>query len=140
MITNEQIIKANKEILAGKKVADVTKEMGISRQFYYQKIKELGLSTKKDFTENKENKEITKIEDMHDLATLLNTDFNTIHEYVNKEKSIISNIKRMSYLKNNSPIKFQEAVIITIINYYKYNAVALGKLLEKDKKDRASLS
>ena len=68
---------------------------------------------------------------MHDLATLLNTDFDTIHKYVNKEKSIVSNIKRMNYLKNNSPVKFQEAVIITIINFYNYNAVSLGKLLEK---------
>jgi len=134
MITDEQIIQANKEILKGKKVSDVTKKMGISRQFYYQKIKELGLCTRRENTKNKENKEITKIESMHDLAGLLNTDFDTIHKYVNKEKTITSNIKRMSYLKNNSPVKFQEAVIITIINYYKYDAVSLGRLLEKDKK------
>jgi len=67
---------------------------------------------------------------MHDLATLLNTDFNTIHKFVNGDNSIEANIKRMNYLKNHSPLKFQEAVQITILNFYKMDALKLIKILK----------
>ena len=130
MITDEQIKAIHRNIIAGTTVQNATKELGISRAFYYQKIKELGLSTKREIHKKNRPKNVKIISDMHDLALLLNTDFNTVHKYVNTKKSVNANIKRMSYLKINSPLKFQEAVIITILNYYKINSITLIKLLQ----------
>ena len=130
MITNGEIEALHKSILAGEKVKIATEKLGISRAFYYQKIKELGLSTKRETEEKDRTKKIKSITDMHDLATILNTDFNTIHKFVNSENSIEANIKRMNYLKNHSPLKFQEAVKITILNFYKMDALKLIKILK----------
>jgi len=130
MITNDEIKALHKSILAGEKVKIATEKLGISRAFYYQKIKELGLSTKRERDKAKRYEDIRLITDMHDLATLLNTDFNTIHKSVNIENSIEANIKRMNYLKNHSPLKFQEAVSITILNFYKMDALMLIKTLK----------
>jgi len=130
MITNDEIEALHKSILAGEKVKIATEKLGISRAFYYQKIKELGLSTKRETEEKDRTKKIKSITDMHDLATILNTDFNTIHKFVNSVNSIEANIKRMNYLKNHSPLKFQEAVIITILNFYKMDALKLIKILK----------
>jgi len=131
MITDDEIIKLHNSILKGEKVQIATDKLGISRAFYYQKIKELGLSTKREIHKKNRPKNVKLISDMHDLALLLNTDFNTVHKYVNTKKSVNANIKRMSYLKINSPLKFQEAVIITILNYYKIDTIELIKLFKK---------
>jgi len=128
MITNDDIIKIHEDILQGEKVLTATQKLGISKAFYYQKIKELGLSTKREIEKKDRSKQIKSIADMHDLATLLNSDFETVHNYVNTKKSTVSNIKRMNYLKLHSPIKFQEAIITTIVNFYKLDAI---KLIEK---------
>lgn len=130
MIKDSDIIEMHNRILEGKKVNEETKKLGISRAFYYQKIKELGLSTKRELEAKNRNKDIKKINDMHDLAMLLNVDFETVHKYVNSEKSVKANINRMNYLKIHSPIKFQEAVKITILNFYKLDAVKLVKKLK----------
>jgi len=128
MITNDDIIKLHEDILQGEKVLIATQKLGISKAFYYQKIKELGLSTKREIEKKDRSKQIKSIADMHDLATLLNSDFETVHKYVNTKKSTVNNIKRMNYLKLHSPIKFQEAIITTIVNFYKLDAI---KLIEK---------
>lgn len=126
----EDKIKAiHKEILEGKTVSKACKEIEISPAYYYQKLKELGLDTKKKKEEKQRSKKINTIKDMHDLAHLLNTDFDTIHKYVNSKNSIEQNIKRMNYLKLHSPIKFQEAINITILNFYKINPIELIKIL-----------
>jgi len=130
MITDSEIIEMHNRILKGEKVLAATKKLGISRAFYYQKIKELGLCTKRELEEQKRSKDIKSIKDMHDLATLLNTDFETIHKHVNSKSPVQTNIKRMNYLKIHSPIKFQEAVKITILNFYKMDALKLIKTLK----------
>ena len=130
MITDDEIIEIHNRILKGEKVLPATKKLGISRAFYYQKIKELGLSTKRELEAQKSSKDIKSIKNMHDLATLLNTDFKTIHKHVNSKSSVQANIKIMNYLKIHSPIKFQEAVKITILNFYKTDALKLIKTLK----------
>jgi len=132
MIKDSDIKEAHDRILKGNKVNDEIKKLGISRAYYYQKIKEFGLSTKREIEAKNREKNITKINDMHDLATLLNVDFETVHKYVNSEKSIKANINRMNYLKLHSPIKFQEAIKITILNFYKIDAVKLANILKND--------
>jgi hypothetical protein len=129
MTNNEKIKAIHKEILEGKTVSKACKEIGISPAYYYQKLKEIGLNTKKKEQEKQRTKPIKSINDMHDLAQILNTDFNTIHKHVNTKNSIEKNIKRMNYLKLHSPIKFQEAVKITILNFYKMDALKLIKTL-----------
>lgn len=130
MITDSQIKEMHQRILQGNKVKEETEKLGISRAFYYQKIKELGLSTKRELEEKRRKQDIKSIKDMHDLATLLNTDFETIHKYVNSKSSIQANIKRMNYLKLHSPKKFDEAIKITILNFYKLDAIKLIKTLK----------
>ena len=130
MITNDEIKALHKSIVEGEKVQIATEKLGISRTFYYQKIKELGLSTMRERNKKKRYEDIRLITDMHDLASILNTDFTTIHKFVNIEKSIEANIKRMNYLKNHSPLKFKEAVKITILNFYKIDSLKLIKTLK----------
>ncbi|MDL1957636.1 MAG: hypothetical protein LWW95_11430 [Candidatus Desulfofervidus auxilii] len=130
MITDDEIKEIHTKILQGESVKSATKTLDISVAYYYQRIKKLGLSTKRKSLEKKRNSGVKKIKDMHDLAYLLNTDFKELHKYLDTESSVEKNIKKMNYLKNHSPKKFQEAVQIIILNFYKLDAIKLIKTLK----------
>jgi len=133
-ISDADIKNINARILSGERVTDVTSELGISRQFYYEKAKSLDLLNKKDVLVERKKKDINEldeIKDMHDLANILDLSFEAVHKYVNPTKTAATNIKRMNYLKNHSPEKFNEAIIITILNYYKISPINLIKVLKK---------
>ncbi len=131
-ITDDYIKEMWKKVSAGETIQAVTNEAKISREWYYKKCEELGLKTQTKLRDDKNKNEITEISDMHDLAKFLGTDYETVHIYCNLEKTPLSNSKRMNYLKNHSPKKFQEAVITTVINYYKLSPMDIIKLV-KDK-------
>ncbi len=134
MIKDAKIIEIHNSILGGNTVINATREAGISLPSYYQKIKKLGLETKKEIIKKKRKKEgAQSIKDMHDLAELLSLNFQEVHKYVNLKKSTFDNINRMKYLKNNSPVKFKEAILITILNYYKINDIKLFEILSTTK-------
>ena len=130
MITDDEIKDIHNKILQGESVKSATKTLDISVAYYYQRIKKLGLNTKRKSLEKKRSSGVKKITDMHDLAYLLNTDFKELHKYLDTESSVEQNIKKMNYLKNHSPKKFQEAVQIIILNFYKLDAIKLIKTLK----------
>jgi hypothetical protein len=113
----------------GERVKDVLAEYDISRELYYKKCDYLGLQTLREWKLSREIGEITKVEDFHDLAAILDIDYTTLHKYVNLEKSIEANKKQMSYLKNNNPKKYKEALTSTIINYYDLSPINLIQLI-----------
>ncbi|CAA6799758.1 MAG: Unknown protein [uncultured Sulfurovum sp.] len=113
----------------GERVKDVLAEYDISRELYYRKCDYLGLKTSREWKLSREISEITKVEDFHDLAAILSIDYKELHKYVNLDKSIEANIKQMSYLKNNNPKKYQEAILGTIINYYELSPITLIQLI-----------
>jgi len=119
VITDAQIKEIHKRVLRGKKVVDEVKKLGISRAFYYQKVKELKLQTKAEYLKNKPRKAGDKVRDMYDLAKDLDIDFKEVHTYVNLNTTVENNIKRMNYLKNHDPKKFDIAVLKTKKNYVK---------------------
>ena len=131
-ITDDYIKEMWEKVSEGETVQAVTDEAKISREWYYKKCEELGLKTQTKLREDKDKNEITEISNMHDLAKILGTDYDTVHIYSNLDKSSKSNSKRMNYLKNHSPKKFQEAVMTTVINYYKLSPIDIIKLI-KDK-------
>jgi len=129
-ITDDHIKEMWEKVSAGETVQAVTNEAKISREWYYKKCEEIGLKTQKKLQENKDKNEITEISNMHDLAILLDTDYDTVHIYSNPNKSSLANSKRMNYLKNHSPKKFQEAIMTTIINYYKLSPIDIIKMIQ----------
>jgi len=132
MITDEEIRATHKQIIQGKKVKDAVEELGVSRAYYYLKIKELGLSTKRENeASTRAKKHVTKIKDMHDLAQVLNLSYKEVFKYVDTNKDLETNVKRMQYLKDKSPLKYIEAINTTILNYYKIYGIKLIELLNK---------
>lgn len=113
----------------GERVKDVLVEYDISRELYYRKCDYLGLKTSREWKLSREIDEITKVEDFHDLAAILSIDYKELHKYVNLDKSIEANIKQMSYLKNNNPKKYKEALLSTIINYFEISPINLIQLI-----------
>ena len=113
----------------GERVKDVLAEYNISRELYYRKCDYLGLKTSREWKLAREIDEVTKVEDFHDLATILSIDYKKLHKYVNLDKSIEANIKQMSYLKNNNSKKYKEALLSTIINYYEISPINLIQLI-----------
>jgi len=129
-ITNNQIIEIWEKVNNGSTVKEETNKYGISREWYYQKIKELNMKNKKEQQDSINTDELLEITNIDELSKLLDTDNNTIYKYSNLDKPLEANRKRMSYLKNKSPEKFQEAILITIINFYNVSPIQLIKLLK----------
>jgi len=128
-VSDDNIRNIHERILAGESVKKVVEEFGISRQAYHLRKDELGLETKRNNIENI-IKNINKISNMHELAALLDITFNELHKELNPNKGVETNIKRMNYLKNKSPDKFQEAIINLIVNHYKITAIELIEILK----------
>jgi len=128
-VSDDNIRNIHERILAGESVKKVVEEFGISRQAYHLRKDELGLEIKRNNIENI-IKNINKISDMHELAALLDITFNELHKELNPNKGVETNIKRMNYLKNKSPVKFQEAIINLIVNHYKITAIELIEILK----------
>jgi hypothetical protein len=128
-VSDDNIRNIHERILAGESVKKVVEEFGISRQSYHLRKDELGLEIKRNNIENI-IKNINKISDMHELAALLDITFNELHKELNPNKGVETNIKRMNYLKNKSPDKFQEAIINLIVNHYKITAIELIEILK----------
>ena len=131
-INNSDIQSIWERIKNGERVKDVLTEYDISRELYYKKCDYLGLKTKREWKLSRDISEITKVEDFHDLAAILDIDYTELHRYVNLDKSIQANKKQMSYLKNNNPKKYQEALLTTIINYYELSPINLIQLINSN--------
>jgi len=99
---NEDDIRAIwQRVKDGESVKKLLLEYDISRELYYKKCDYLGLKTLREWKLSREIDEVTKIEDFHDLAAVLGIEYKELHKYVNLDKSIETNKKQMSYLKNN---------------------------------------
>jgi hypothetical protein len=128
-VNDDDIQNIWERVKKGERVTDILKEYDISRELYYKKCDYLGLKTLREWKLSREIDEVTKVEDFHDLAAILGIEYKELHKYVNLDKSIEANIKQMSYLKNNNPKKYQEAILGTIINYYKLSPINLIQLI-----------
>ena len=127
---NEDDIRAIwQRVKDGESVKKLLLEYDISRELYYKKCDYLGLKTLREWKLSREIDEVTKIEDFHDLAAVLGIEYKELHKYVNLNKSIDANIKQMSYLKNNNPKKYEEAILGTIINFYELSPINLIQLI-----------
>ena len=133
--SDTDIFNMYQRIKNGEKQIDVLKEVGISRQAYHNRIKRLGLKSSPKEVENKieaiDNTTLTKITTINELASLLNLSHDQVYTLINPNKSVDTNVKRLSYLKNNSPEKFQEAIITMIVKHFKLTPIALIKALQK---------
>jgi len=132
-LTNEEIKTMHNRINKGEKVKNICQEFGISTQAFYLRKKELNLLNKRDIKLPKDTKNM-KINDMYTLAELINTDFDTIHKYVNLKKDLIANKKKMNYLKNNNIESFDDFNKLTVLNYYNISTAELIRIMQELKR------
>ena len=132
-VSDEEIKEIHNRILGGESVASVTKEYKISRNSYYERIKVLGLDTKKKIAAKTLKKDLSEFESIssnEELAAALDISTEDVIKLSNPQKGLETNRKRMSYLKNKSPEGLQEAFIQVVLNKYNLSIIDLIKLVK----------
>lgn len=134
IVSDDQIREMHKRIMEGETVKSVISEFGISRQAFYDRINKLGLEYKAkkrvDKLKNIKIDDIVEITNMYQLAALLNLSYEDVHMLVDPDKSLSTNVSRMSYLRHNSPEKFQEVIVNLIVKHFKLTPLELIRVLK----------
>ena len=134
LVTDVEIRQMHKKIKEGEDTLVVVKQYGITRQAYSLRLKKLNIKaspkTRKERIDGVDADNLINISDMYDLAALLHLTFDGVHEVSKNGKDIEAEIKRLNHLKNKSPKKFQEEVLIIILKHFKVGPLSLIKLLE----------
>lgn len=138
LVTDDEIKEIHKRISKGESITKLSKEYGISRQAYHQRLKKLGITALPKKREDRialiDIESLDNISDMYDLAALLGLTFDEVLTLADESKPMKTNEKRMSYLKNHSHIKFKEAIYMIILKHFKISPIELIEVL-KQKED-----